>query len=440
MAVSSQHFEPARGSVPPAADASLTEWLQWIEAARGEQIELGLERCRAVAERLKLPRPAPVVVTVAGTNGKGSSVAMLESIWRAAGYRVGTYTSPHLLRFNERIRVAGAPLEERAICQAFAAVEDVRGDVPLTYFEFATLAALHHLAGVELDLVILEVGLGGRLDAVNIIDADVSLIAAIGLDHEDWLGTTREAIAIEKAGIMRTSRPAVCSDHEAPETLLSESDRIGASLALLGVDFAFEPASRDWTWWSGATELRCLPYPGLDGAHQLRNASGVLKVIDILQPRLPVDFDAIAHGLSEVQLNGRFQRVKGSVEYVMDVAHNPQAAAIFAETLRTMPSAARTFVIAGMLNTKNHLEFLRPLTPLVDEWHFSDLSCANGARAAELARCLKSLDRAQTPHVHEDILAAHHAVVERAGEGDRVLVIGSFVTVGAVMAILRNLG
>ncbi|MEX2479789.1 MAG: bifunctional tetrahydrofolate synthase/dihydrofolate synthase [Gammaproteobacteria bacterium] len=421
----------------PAADGTLDAWLSWLEAGRGEHIDLGLERCQEVAARLRLGRPAAQVVTVAGTNGKGSSVALLESIWHSAGYRVGTYTSPHLIRYNERIRIGGQAVDDRAICGAFAAVEAARAQVPLTYFEFATLAALIIFSHAELDVVILEVGLGGRLDAVNIIDADVALITAIGIDHEDWLGTTREQIALEKGGIMRSNRPAVCSDHAVPETLTAYAAQSGAQLAVLGVDYGFEIGEADWTWWDSATVYENLPLPALYGVHQFRNAAGVLAVVEILQAHLPIARAAIDRGLREFILNGRFQRLHEAHEYILDVAHNPQAAAIFTAALAPAPAAGRTLALIGMLRTKNHREFLRPLVPLVDGWYFADLPGTNGARAQDLANALTGLAPRTRTSCHGSVVQAHAALLAEARPGDRILVLGSFLTVGAMMRIFN---
>ena len=423
----------------PAASAPLPEWLAWLEAGRGEHIDLGLERCVEVAKHLGLARPAPVVVTVAGTNGKGSSVAMLASIWRGAGYRVGAYTSPHLRRYNERIRIDGQAVDDARISRAFAAVEAARGAVALTYFEFATLAALRIFAETALDVVILEVGLGGRLDAVNIIDADVALIAAIGLDHEDWLGDSREKIGREKAGIMRAGRVVVCSDHDLPGTVLEHAKECAALPAVLGVDYSYEDEGQDWTWWSGQQVLEHLPYPALSGAHQLRNAAGVLKVIATLQTRLAVSDAHIAAGLRTVLLPGRFHCLTRNVEYVIDVAHNPQAAAIFTATLATMAPAPRTHALIGMLNTKNHRGFLAPLLDHVQHWHFATLGGAHGARAEDLAACLHALAPRTAALCHGSVAAAHAAILADAQPGERVLVLGSFLTVGALLELLEPL-
>ena len=426
------HGSEVLSAVLPSAAAPLREWLAWLEAGRGEYIDLGLERCAEVAKRLTLARPARVVVTVAGTNGKGSSVALLASIWASAGYRVGAYTSPHLLRYNERIRIDGVAVNDQRISRAFARVEAARARVALTYFEFATLAALSIFAESNLDVVILEIGLGGRLDAVNIVDADVALIAAIGLDHEEWLGNTREKIAMEKAGVMRAGCVAVCSDNDLPHTMLEHAHTCGAVPAVLGVDFAFEDEGQHWTWWSGQQVLENLPYPALSGAHQLRNAAGVLKVIDTLQSRLPVAVAQIAQGLRAVVLPGRFQHVTGAIEYLIDVAHNPQAAEIFTASLAAMSPAPRTHALIGMLNTKNHRGFLAPLLDHVQCWHFATLGGANGARAEALAQCLGELAPRAVARCHANVAAAHSAVLADARPGDRVLVLGSFLTVGAI--------
>ncbi|MEQ8233004.1 MAG: bifunctional tetrahydrofolate synthase/dihydrofolate synthase [Gammaproteobacteria bacterium] len=439
--MTSSGYDLAATSAPDAR-TPLSEWLSWLEAGRGVHIDLGLDRCREVAARLGLDRPAPQVVTVAGTNGKGSSVALLETIWRRAGLRVGAYTSPHLVRYNERIRIGGAPVADAPICAAFARVEAARGDVPLTYFEFATLAALLIFGDTPLDVVILEVGLGGRLDAVNIIDADVALITAIGLDHEDWLGDTREKIGREKAGIMRGARPAVCSDHMVPATIPEIARTLGAELALLGVDFGFDPGDGDdtWDWWDGDTIMKGLPRPALAGLHQLRNAAGVLAVIARLRDALPVSETAIRAGLSGLVLPGRFHRVAGRFEYVMDVAHNPQAAEIFTATLAASPSAGRTHAIVGMLRTKDHVGFLRPLLEVVDGWHFADLPEPAGAPADELAHCLGRLDASARPARYADVAAAHAGVLAAAAPGDRILVLGSFLTVGAMLRLFDDAG
>lgn len=422
----------------PDAHTPLAQWLAWLEAGRGDHIDLGLERAREVAAAMGLTRPAPVVLTVAGTNGKGSSVALLERTCRAAGYRVGAYTSPHLVRYNERVRVDGVDVDDATLAAAFARVESARRDVPLTYFEFGTLAAFAVFEAAGLDVAILEVGLGGRLDAVNIVDADVALIAAIGLDHEAWLGDTRERIAVEKAGIMRRGRPVVCSDHELPVTMLECAQASGAIAHRLGVEYCFEDEGERWTWWAGERVLEDLPRPALDGTHQLRNAAGVIAALILLEPLLPVTRAHIEEGLATVRLRGRFHRVAGAVEYVMDVAHNPQAARIFVDTLAPMPPARRTHALVGMLRTKNHPGFLAPLTDVVDSWTFASLPSPNGARAEDLARALAEVAPRARAECHADVASAHASLRARAEPGDRVLVLGSFLTVGALLDAIAD--
>lgn len=420
----------------PAREADLPAWLAWLEGGRGEHVDLGLERPREVAARLDLNRPAPVVVTVAGTNGKGSSVALLCAIWRAAGYRVGAYTSPHLLRYNERIRVDAREASDSDIVDAFARVEAARREVALTYFEFGTLAALDLFARAALDVAVLEVGMGGRLDAVNIVDADAALIAAIGLDHEEWLGSTRAAIAVEKAGVMRAGRLAVCSDDDIPDSLIAHARAIGAPLARLGVEFCFEDEGSSWSWWHGERVMSELPRPALTGAHQLRNAAGVLTVVDALRARLPVAAEHIRAGLRDVALPARFQRVTREHEYIIDVAHNPQAASIVTATLDELPPAARTHAIVGMLSNKNHAGFFSALLGRVDAWHLATLPGVRGARAEDLALCLKRVAPGARLACHASVADAHVACVQTAAPGERILVLGSFLTAGAMLARL----
>ena len=416
---------------------TLDEWLDWLASGHGNLIDLGLHRSRAVADAMQLGRPAATVITVAGTNGKGSSVALLDAIFRAAGLRVGTYMSPHLVRYNERIRINGDEADDARICMALAEVERARGDVQLTYFEFATLAALSIFERSALDIVLLEVGLGGRLDAVNIVDADVALVATIGLDHEDWLGSTREQIALEKAGIMRRQRPVVCSDADAPETLLDYAKEIGADLQLLGVDYHFDRIDDAWTWWSADCTHARLPLPRLEGQHQLRNAAGVLKVVELLQRRHPTSCEHVCRGLSSVDLRGRFQRIEGEFEYVLDVAHNPQAIDSFVATLSECQTATKTHIVLGMLRTKDHKEVMRRLVPIADTWHLASLGGPYGADSSELGSCGNLLESGQRFHCHASVEAAHRAARADATPGDRIAVLGSFLTVGAVLEALE---
>ncbi len=405
----------------------------WQAALHPVEIELGLERCRQVAQRLKLLPPRYTVITVAGTNGKGSSVAMLDTAYRIAGYRVGTYTSPHLVHYNERIRLAGEPVADDVICRAFTQVEAARGETPLTFFEFGTLAALVIFAEAAPDIAILEVGMGGRLDAVNMLDADVAVIATLDIDHVEWLGRTREIIAREKAGILRSGRPAVCSDPAVPASLLAYADEQAVPLALLGVDYHFSEQGERWSWWSGAVSLPDLPRPALSGSYQLRNAAGVLKVIDLLQSRHPVTGEQLADALARVRLQGRFQRFSGPVELILDVAHNAQAVGAFAANLAALPTVSRTHVVLGMLRTKDRVGVMRTLDPLVDRWHLATADAARGASAAELHATWQSLPRRRPATCYESIAQAWRAACTEAAVGERILVIGSFLTVGDVL-------
>ncbi len=386
-----------------------------------------------MAQRLKLLQPRYTVITVAGTNGKGSHVAMLDTAYRLAGYRVGTYTSPHLVHYNERIRLAGEPVADDVICRAFTQVEAARGEIPLTFFEFGTLAALVIFAEAAPDIAILEVGMGGRLDAVNMLDADVAVIATLDIDHVEWLGGTREIIAREKAGILRSGRPAVCSDPEAPASLLAYADEQAVPLALLGVDYHFSEQGERWSWWSGAVSLPDLPRPALSGSYQLRNAAGVLKVIDLLQSRHPVTGEQLADALARVRLQGRFQRFSGPVELILDVAHNAQAVSAFAANLAALPTVSRTHVVLGILRTKDRVGVMRTLDSLVDRWHLATVDAARGASAAELHATWQSLPRRRPATCYESIVQAWRAACTEAAVGERILVIGSFLTVGEVL-------
>ena len=431
-------MSPLSADPAPCVRRTLGDWLRWQESLHPTEIELGLERCRAVAGRLGLLKPAATVITVAGTNGKGSTVAMLDTIYRLAGYRVGTYTSPHLLRYNERIKLDGVPVADDTICAAFEQVETARQDTPLTFFEFGTLAALVIFAHAQLDLVILEVGMGGRLDAVNIIDPTVAVIATLDIDHVEWLGHTREAIAREKAGIMRPSTPAVCSDPAVPQSLLDCATTLGAALSLLGVDYHFVPTEAGWTWWSGDELLENLPRPALLGAYQLRNAAGVLKVVSLLQAARPVSAEQIANGLLQVSLRGRFQRLPGAVEVIFDVAHNAQAVGAFVANLEALPACPRTHVVLGMLKTKDHLSVIRQLAARVDCWHLATVDAARGARGAELLDTLRQLQIKTPATAYDSVAAAWAAARQEATPGERILVVGSFVTVGEVLRLVET--
>jgi len=414
--------------------SNLQQWLQWQETLHPSAIELGLERVGRVADRLHCRQPAPRVITVAGTNGKGSSVALLEAILLRAGYRVAAYTSPHLLRYNERIRLNGNPVDDTTLCDAFARVDTARADDSLTYFEFGTLAALDIMTRESLDVALLEVGLGGRLDAVNIVDPDIALITTIGIDHIEWLGSDREAIGREKAGIMRAQRPVVCGDSDPPASLLKTAQAVRAQLSILGRDFHISQRGRQWHWQGGKGQWRDLPRPALAGAHQLANAAGVLQVLDVMQAELPVERAAVEGGLKWVSLPGRVQQQSGSVEQILDVSHNAQAAEALADTLRQLPPATHTYAVLGMMRDKDAAAFVQPFQELVTDWLVTDLSVERAGSAVQLAGMLQETGHAPvTPFATMRDLIAH--LQARVKPGDRVMVCGSFFTVAEWLAL-----
>ncbi|MFT3717572.1 bifunctional tetrahydrofolate synthase/dihydrofolate synthase [Pseudorhodoferax sp.] len=420
---------------PPSPARSLADWLAHCERLHGRPIDLGLERVRAVAERLQLRFDCPVV-TVAGTNGKGSTCAMLESIAGQAGWRTGVYSSPHLVRFEERCRIAGVPVAEQDLLAQFARVEAARGEEALTYFEFTTLAILACMAAAGLDLAILEVGLGGRLDAVNVVDADCAVITSIDLDHMEFLGPDREAIGREKAGIMRPGRPAIVSDPMPPASVLQHARDIGADLWRSGVDFRFSGDQQQWSWAGRGKRYSGLAYPALRGANQLVNAAGVLAALTALRDRLPVPAQAVRAGLALVELPGRFQIVPGQPTLVLDVAHNPHAAAALAANLDAMGFFPDTHAVFGAMGDKDLDGILRRMAPVVDHWYFCDLPGPRAARAADLLARWQALNTTRkdvTAAACDGPMAALQTALSQADPADRILVFGSFLTVGGVL-------
>lgn len=416
---------------------TLDEWLRWQESLHATEIELGLERCRQVTDNLGLLEPPYTVISVAGTNGKGSSVGMLDSILRKSGYNVGCYTSPHLVRYNERVRINGTEAGDDALCRAFERINDARGDVSLTYFEFGTLAALELFREAGVDIAVLEVGLGGRLDAVNVLDADAALVTAIDLDHQNFLGDTRELIAVEKAGIYRGNRPAVCSDPNPPQTLRDYTAGIGARLTVLDEDFRAIRNTDDWDWAAGDTRWRRLPYPDPFNSCQIMNAAGVLMILKQLAERFPVSIEAIRQGLAEFRLNGRFQIIPGELQYVLDVAHNRHAARTLVENLQHVPIRGRTHVIIGMLRDKDRRSVFEVLNEVADSWYTISLTNSRGAEAEVLTSELEQLQTGKPVMTQHTMDAALAAVRARADTGDRVLITGSFLTVGAALRLLE---
>ena len=408
------------------------------------EVDMGLERCRIVARRLRPRRALHRVISVAGTNGKGSSVAMLDAVLRAAGYRVGSYYSPHLERYNERVCVQGEPVSDETLCAAFERVERARDDVPLTYFEFGTLAAWDIMSRADLDICILEVGLGGRLDAVNVWDADLSLITRISMDHQQWLGNDREAIGYEKAGIMRPGMPAICSDPSPPASLLKHADTIGAQLSVINRDF-FWNREKDQTWsWKtegrDPAEWKHLPSPHQYSRCQWDNAAGVVMAVHNLNTNgLSISEEAIHAGLRLYKLSCRCQVIPGRPEYVLDVAHNVEAARELHDSLASMPPAD-TEAIVGILHDKDISGILAGLLPVVSGWHMVSLSGSRAATAEKLRQALPEKNAQRPVNLYPDVETALDHLHGRSSLPERVLVTGSFLTLGPAMTWMRRRG
>ncbi|MGB9151212.1 MAG: bifunctional tetrahydrofolate synthase/dihydrofolate synthase [Burkholderiales bacterium] len=416
---------------------TLSEWLAYLESLHPKTIELGLGRFNQVKARLNLT-PAFPIITVAGTNGKGSTCAYLEAILSRAGYRVGCYTSPHLLNYNERVRINGSVADDRALCDAFAQIEAARADISLTYFEFGTLAAMLLFNMNKLDVAILEVGLGGRLDAVNAFDADCSIIVSVDLDHQDYLGDTREKIGAEKAGVYRADRPAICGDIEPPSSVIEHAKNISARLQLINRDFGFVKMEQQWQFWNHAGKKHALPYPALRGTYQLHNASCALAALDALREKLPVSLNDIKRGLLEVDLPGRLQVLPGQPVVVLDVAHNPHAAAALAAGLGNMGFYQNTHAVFAMLKDKDIAAVISAVKHRMDFWYVAGLSAPRGASDEMLARLLDAAGESAKTRRFGSVASAYAAACEAAAQNDRIVVFGSFYTVAEVMRAIRQ--
>lgn len=381
-----------------------------------------------------LARPPFPVLAVGGTNGKGSTVALCEAVLRAAGHRTGAYTSPHLIRYNERVQVNGAPASDAQLCAAFERIEARRGAVPLTYFEYGTLAALDVFRDQAIDIALLEVGMGGRLDAVNAVDPEVAVVTSIGIDHTRWLGPDRASIAREKAGIFRPGRPAVCGDPDPPATLLEAAARTGASLYLYGRDFRAEPAGDGWTLRFGRRVRPGLPLPVLRGDYQLSNAACAIVALELLAERFPVMQEHVRRGLLSAVAPGRFQLLPGTPLVILDVAHNVQAAEALARNLARHRVAGRTRAVFGMLIDKTIASVAAAVAPEVDEWYPVSLPAPRGATAAQVAQALAEAGVRAPAALYPNAAAGFEAARAAAGPADRVVVFGSFYMVGDIMA------
>jgi dihydrofolate synthase / folylpolyglutamate synthase len=424
---------------------SLADWLATLEKMHPKAIDMGLERVAQVKERLGIHFDCPVI-TVGGTNGKGSTCAMLESILLQAGYRVGVYTSPHLIDFNERARVNGDIATDAALVEQFEAVEAQRGDVSLTYFEFTTLAILRMFSQAGLDAVVLEVGLGGRLDAVNVIDADVAIVTSVDIDHTEYLGDTREKIGFEKAGIFRPGRTAICGDPVPPQSLVEHAAAIGADLWLFGRDFNYSGDKQQWNYGGRSQRRSALGYPSLRGANQLLNASAALAALEALRQRLPIGAQEVRNGLVMVELPGRFQVLPGRPTVILDVAHNPHAAATLAQNLENMGFHPYTFAVFGAMQDKDIAGVVAQLKDKVDHWCLTGLPLPRAASADALKQALQGAGvvpssaqgMERTIETFATPAQAFANATSRAGENDRIAVFGSFLTVAGVMEALRS--
>jgi dihydrofolate synthase/folylpolyglutamate synthase len=412
---------------------SLEKWLKWQESLHFTAIELGLERCRRVVNNMGLLKPSYNVISVAGTNGKGSSITMLDKILRNADYKIGCYTSPHLLKYNERICINGEEVSDAELCESFDRIDRARGDISLTYFEFGTIAALDLFRQHNVDLAILEVGLGGRLDAVNVLDADVALITTIDIDHQQWLGDNRECIAREKAGIFRNKALAVCSDPNPPQSLLDCAEALGTPISVSGSEYSYSINDDTWSWSSNETSLEELPRPMQYCDFQLQNAAGVLMVLDKIQHEYPVSVENIKQGLNSFRLNGRMQIIPGEVAKILDVAHNRESVKVLVENLRKMPCLGKTHILVGMLKDKDHLEVFKVLKKIADSWSIVTLPLDRGCDAQTLLSDLKILGVDENVSDFENTDEALNKLQQLAVSGDRIVITGSFITVGAAL-------
>ncbi len=422
----------------PAQPQSLTQWLTYIEALHPKSIAMGLERVADVASRLGLS-PAFPIISIAGTNGKGSTCAMLEHLYVAAGYRVGAYTSPHLKRYNERVRVNHQEVSDDELCVAFSAVERARGDVVLTYFEMGTLAAMWHFEQSNLDVAILEVGMGGRLDAVNVFEPSCAIITCVDLDHLEYLGDTREKIGREKAGVYRPNKIAICGDVNPPQTVIHHANTIGANLHLINRDFFVKALPNGWQYETADTSLLMSPL-ALQGDFQLNNAACAICAVEQLNQELPVKMEAIDETLKTVTLLGRFYQVSQNPDIILDVAHNPQAALSLANNLKNNSDKGRTLGVFAMLADKDIEQVVNALLPYISMWYLADSHNARGATAQDLTKYLQPQANNGLTKVFHSVAEALDAACIEADKNDRIIVFGSFYTVADAIDALNIQG
>lgn len=433
---------------------SLQQWLDWQQQLHPDEIELGLERVNRIWQALGAPALAETVITVAGTNGKGSSIAYLEAIYTAAGYRVGSYTSPHLYSYTERIRIDCEAVSEQKICEAFQKIENTRQDTRLTYFEYGTLAAFDIFSNADIDIALLEVGLGGRLDAVNIVDADAVLLTSIGIDHVDWLGDTREKIGEEKAGVLRSGQVVVCSDKLPPESVLKIAHQLELTICLAERDYQIKKVEGAWHWLpivlpnspllssKNNRPLQSLPFPTMRGETQLINAAGALAIIMNLYQQHPVAIDAVRTGLQSARVAGRFEVIPGDISWILDVAHNIDSAQVLAENLKSLPCAGRSFALFSVLQDKDLASIAQLIHDQIDEWVICPLNTSRGRSFKELTDDIEALklhskqDLFRNISIVRNTNAAMQLLLSKALPGDRIVVFGSFFLVAEVMSLM----
>jgi len=415
---------------------SLKGWLDWQETLHPKSIDLGLERVAKVFSRLNPQGIKPVTITVAGTNGKGSSVAFLEAIYRAQGLRVGAYTSPHIINYNERIKIDGEAISDELICASFERIEAVRNDVSLSYFEFSTLAALDIFSRANIDIQLLEVGLGGRLDAVNIVDADATIITSISIDHTAWLGETREAIAYEKAGVFRSNIAAIIGDPKPPQPLIDYANQLAAPLSRIGHEFSYKKTAHHWSWRNENSHFKTLPEPLLKGEHQYRNASAVLAAIQALQDKIPVSEQAIKQGLSHVNLPGRFQLIHSEPPVLLDVSHNPQAAQALTEYLQTEFKQTPIHAIFTMMSDKDLSGVIKLMQPFIKHWYISPLDNPRTSKVIDVQNAFKHCRIDQVSSGFKNFISAFQAAkTEARTDNGLILVFGSFFLVSEYLSL-----
>lgn len=414
----------------------LHEWLEWQETLHSQKIELGLERIADVASSMGVAKPDHVIIIVAGTNGKGSIVSILESIYHHAGYRVGAYTSPHLLHYNERIRVCQQNASDDSLCNAFDKIDQARGETSLSYFEFGTLAAMQIFNESELDVAVYEVGLGGRLDAVNILDAEVAIVSSIGIDHVQWLGSTRESIGFEKAGVFRALRPAVCGDNNPPNSIVEYADKIGTELLLMNDAYSYAKQSNNlWSFSSRKLNWDGLPVPNLYGEAQVGNAATALMALIQLDEQLPVTRECVDRGLSNISLPGRFQRIQGHCEIILDVAHNVGSATVLAKNLHELKPVSKTIAVFAVLADKDVCGIIECVGGLFDEWHISQLESERALEKESLKKQLDDCCHDCIVYSYSTVSEAYNSAKNAANESMRIVVFGSFLTVAEVLSL-----